>query len=102
MSRQQTSDSRDLKNLRHFMARSDGRRSYAPAIYKAPGNAMCDCVIDPLTGRSYCICSAMITTDMAFAPDQVARVVNPQVRFASPCERASLKRRQMYFAKSTA
>jgi hypothetical protein len=39
---------------------------------------------------------------MAFAPDKMARVLNPQVRFASPCERAALKRRQAFIAKSLA
>ena len=102
MDQRSTSDNRDLASMRHFMARSSGIRAYAPSIYKSPGNAMCDCFIDPTTGQSHCVCSAMITTDMAFAPDKMAHVMNPQVRFASPCERAAIKRRQAFIAKSMA
>ena len=98
----ETGEQRDTRNLRHFLTRSSGIRSYAPALHRAPGNAICDCMIDPVTGQSYCICSALITTDMAFGPDKFSAMVNPMIRHATPCERASIKRRQAFIAKSFA
>lgn len=97
-----TNDNRDAGNLRHFLSRANGNRYYAPAIYSAPGNAICDCAIDPTTGRSYCVCSTMITTDIAFGPDKMSGMINPTLRFATPCERSALKRKQAFIAKSLA
>lgn len=97
-----TSDNRDAQNLRQFLYRSRGIRAYAPALRRAPGNAICDCMIDPVTGQSYCMCSSIITTDMAFGPDKISAMINPMIRFATPCERAALKRRTAFIAKSWA
>lgn len=98
-----TSDARDTANMRQFMTRASGMNTHAPAARRSPGNAFCDCAIDQTTGRSYCVCSAMITSDIAFAPDGVAGIsTRPHIRFASACERAALKRRQAFLATSIA
>lgn len=97
-----TGDNRDIAQMRHFMSRSAGMRVYAPAVRRSPGNALCDCVVDPHSGRSYCVCASAIASDMLFAPDKMSRVMNPHVRFASPCERSALKRRQAFIAMSLA
>lgn len=97
-----TSDQRDFSNIQRFLHRSSGMRYYAPAIAKAPGNALCDCYVDSVTGRSYCVCSAMISSDIAFGPDKISGMVRPSIRFASPCERAAFARRRALIAKSLA
>ncbi len=97
-----SADSRDYANIQRFLARSQGRRAYAPSIARAPGNALCDCYVDPTSGRSYCVCSAIITTDMPFAPDVMSAATAPRIRFASPCERSALARQRAFIAKSMA
>lgn len=97
-----TSEQRDYSNIQRFLHRSNGMRFYAPATYKSPGNALCDCYIDSVTGRPQCVCSAMITSDIAFGPDKMSGMVRPPILFASPCERAALARRRALIAKSQA
>lgn len=99
---QSTSDDRDARNMRQFVTRANGLRSWAPAPPVSQSGAICDCAIDPRTGRSYCICAPIMTTDMAFAQEDTRIRLRPATRMATPCERAALKRRQMVIAKSMA
>lgn len=96
-----SSDDRDFRNIKHFLSRSSGKRRYMPAIIVNPNAIACDCWFDPQSG-AYCQCSPMMTSEMLFGQSRVNRAPNPTVRFASPAERAAVKRRQMIIAQSTA
>lgn len=99
---QSTADERDFSNLRHFISRSNGKQVYSPGSREISPYSSCP------AGAQYCaqnasrLNTAQITSDMAFAPDKFAQIQNPRAHFATPRERAQLKRRQAIIAKSLA
>ena len=97
-------DARDMAQMRRIISRGNGRNLYAPqtASTSVPMGTVCECVVDPTTGRQYCVCSSAVTSDMEFGQNKSEYIIHPATRMTSPCERTARKRRQMMIAKSHA
>lgn len=96
-------DMRDDAALRRGQNAGGGRRSFAPSHYGGMrSGTYCECVVDPTTGRQFCVCSGAVASDMGFEDNKSDYIIHPATRMASPYERAAIKRRQRMIAGSHA
>lgn len=97
-------DKRDDAALRRGQNAGGGRRSFAPSNHYGGmrSGTYCECVVDPTTGRQFCVCSGAVASDMGFEDNKSDYIIHPATRMASPYERAAIKRRQRMIAGSHA